>query len=106
MVPSRSVYGRVYGTGVWVGGYLGEVYRASTQPSGEQSHTSEAGPGRPSRGLEWVGMGLRALLGTVGGTAPGTHPPGPVGPHGPSLVPGPSECPPRANKGEINGHFL
>ena len=47
-----------------LGGYTGWVYwvlyRVPSQLPGEQSHTSEAGPGSPQGGLEWVGMGLRA----------------------------------------------
>ena len=51
------------------GGYTGWVYGVGTRegntgtPShvlGERSHTSEAGPGRACRALEWVGVGARA----------------------------------------------
>ena len=87
---TAEVYGRgmvpgwVYGVGIRVG-YTG-VYYPATQHRARSHPDSEAGPGGPCRGLEWVvrvvdACPWRRWAGT------GISPPlrGPVGPPGPSL---------------------
>ena len=88
--------GGAYRGGVWgLGGYR-EGYTATQHAARGGVHDSEAGPGSPQCGLEWVVMKPgrptpvnKVLNGTLG-TAAGRllHPPlrGPVGPCGPSLV--------------------
>ena len=53
------------GYGVWVAGWVYRGVLPSHPALLEETHTSEAGPGRPCRGLEWVGMG-RTYWGRAG----------------------------------------
>ena len=64
--------GGVY-RGMGTGWVVGGVYRYPAQLLGEGPHDSEAGPGSPGTGLEWVVMRSRARYAQ-------THPAGPVGP--------------------------
>ena len=88
VVPRTGIDG--WGTG-W-------VYRrgntGSTQLPARRSYTSGAGPVRPCRGLEWVGVGP--------GASELQGPPLPaVGPAPLSLYLSPSKCRLLANNGEI-----
>ena len=67
-----------YGTGVGsTGGYLGGLYRGTTSPpSCPQGGApySEAGPGRPCRGLEWVVRGAGCVRAMSPPCGPGRSP--------------------------------
>ena len=81
------------------GGYTGwgreGLYRVPSHTARGASPDSEAGPGSPVRGLEWV-VRVQRANGGVGG--PRYHPAGPVGTPGPSLYLGPWECRLLANR--------
>ena len=80
MVPSRSVYGRVYTGGVWAGGYGGGLYRGTTQPSRKEVLNQRSGPVGSCREPEWWVQGR---------VRPSSrNPPSGPGRYG-SLVPGP-----------------
>ena len=83
------VYGHRVGTG-WgiLGGYTGWVIRGPPSTLESGAHDSEAGPGSPSMGLEWVVMGA-APARLQEPTLRARSVPVP----GPSLVPGPSPPP-------------
>ena len=84
----RGCTRRGMGTG-WV---LGGCYTGTTHPascSRREGPTQRSGPRKPCKGWSGWGGAWTDVPGTAAGTAPGYHPSGPVGPHGPSLYPGP-----------------
>ena len=71
-MPSRVVHavsGSGYGAGWGMGGWVYLVGNTGTyRPRAEEptpGHYSEAGPGSPCRGLEWVVMSVRGWAGPV-----------------------------------------
>ena len=91
--------GRVGSTGGYTGWVPGGLYRYTQPPCSRRSHTSEAGPVSPCRGLEWVGVGPDV---PAGWGRLQDHPCGarsvPLAPP----CPGPSECPLLANRARID----